>query len=245
MNCDDIRALLGEGDFCLETSDGVRIQTHCLHPSFEQVSVYVVGYGDGFIVHDGGGAVSAVLRHGRDDSAMQSALKQASVRYGIDLEDGMLTAKAEAGWLRSAVLSVANASAMASAVAVEVAVEKHQRVLHDAILVEIKKVVPEQRIQSGYRYRGVSGREWPVDFGVLSDRGPLLIKAVTPNANSISSGYTAFGDIKANDNIPRFAVHDQPLSQENQALMRQVAQLMPLASVEAGIRRAMSANQRA
>lgn len=242
MNCDEIRAILGEGDFCQATSEGVRIQTHCLHPSFEQVSVYVVGLGDGFIIHDGGDAVSAVLRHGRDDGAMQSALKQASVRYGLELEDGMLIAKADPAWLRSAVLSVANASAMASAIAIEAAIEKNQRVLHDAILTEIKKVVPEQRIQSGYKYRGVSGREWPVDFGILSDRGPLLIKAVTPNANSISSGYTAFGDIGANDNIPRFAVHDQPLSQENQALMRQVSQLMPLASVEAGIRRAMTAN---
>lgn len=245
MNCDDIRALLGEGDFCQVTSEGVRIQTHCLHPSFEQVSVYVVGHGDGFIVHDGGEAVSAVLRHGRDDSSMQSALKRASIRYGLDLEDGMLTAKADAAWLKSAILSVANGSALAAALGVEAAIEKQARALHDAILVEIQKVVPEQRIQSGYKYRGVSGREWAVDFGILSDRGPLLIKAVTPNANSISSGYTAFGDIGANDNIPRFAVHDQPLSPENQALMRQVAQLMPLPSVGAGIRRAMTANQRA
>lgn len=240
MDCSGILALLGKGDACLETSEGVRIRTHCLHPSFEEVFVYVVGHGEGFIVHDGGEAVTAALRHGRDDGAMQAGLKKASQRFGLDLEEGKLIAKVpNLGWLRSGVLSVANASAMASAAAVEVAIEKNTRALHEAILVEIKKVVPERRIQSGYKYRGVSGREWPVDFAVLSDRGPLLIKAITPHVNSISSGYTAFGDIGANDNIPRFAVHSQPLSQENQALIRQVAQLMPLASVEAGLRRAM------
>ncbi len=132
MNCDDIRALLGEGDFCQETSDGVRIVTHCMHPSFEQVAVYVVGWGHGFVVHDGGEAVTAALRHGRDDAVMQSSLKRASVRYGLELDNGLLSAKApDAGWLRSAVLSVANASAMASAMAVETAIEKQYRANFD------------------------------------------------------------------------------------------------------------------
>ena len=241
MNCDELRALLGEDDFCSETQDGLRILTHCLHPSFEQVAVYVRRWGpDGFIVHDAGDAITATLRHGRDDAAMQASLKRASIRFGLGLDSGVLTAKApDVTWLRSAVLSVANASAMASTQAVEAVAVKQERALHEAILIEIKKVVPDHRISSGYHYRGVSGREWPVDFAVIGDGGPLLIKGITPHPNSISAGYTAFGDIGANDNVPRFAVHDRELSAENQALMRQVAVLMPLPSVEGGIRRAI------
>ena len=243
MNCDELRALLGEGDYCQETDKGVRLLTHCLHTSFEQAAVYVRRWGDGFIVHDGGDAITAALRHGRDDAAMQTSLKHAVLRYGLTLDSGIITAKAnDQSWLRSAVLSVANASAMASALAVEAVASKHERALHELILIEIKKVVPEQRITNGYHYRGTSGREWPIDFAVQSDHGPILLKGVTQHPNSISAGYTAFGDISANDNIPRFAVHGTPLSAENQALMRQVAQLVPLPSVEAGIRRIMAAS---
>jgi hypothetical protein len=136
------------------------------------------------------------------------------------------------------VLSIANASTMASAKAVETVIAKHERELQDRIYNEIKKAVPEQRIARQYHYRGASGREWPIDFAIIADRGPVLLKAVTPHPNSISASYTAFSDIGANDNVPLLAVHDRVLSPENQALMRKVAQLVPLPSAEAAVRRA-------
>jgi hypothetical protein len=196
-------------------------------------------WGDGFVVHDGGEAMTAFHRHGRDDAAIEGALKQAANRYSLDLEDGILTAKAhEAEWLLAAVLSIANASTMASTKAVETVIAKHERELQDRIYNEIKKAVPEQRIARQYHYRGASGREWPIDFAIIADRGPVLLKAVTPHPNSISASYTAFSDIGANDNVPLLAVHDRVLSPENQALMRKVAQLVPLPSAEAAVRRA-------
>lgn len=243
MNCEQIRALLAEGDTCVETDRGVRILTHCLHPSFEQVAVYVTRQGDGFIVHDGGEAVRVVLRHGRDEHALQSALKRASVRFGLTIEEGVIVARVpQSEWFRSAILSVANASALASSLAVEAVAAKQERQLHEQIRGELLKAVPERRIAYGYQYRGVSGREWQMDFAVLSDRGPLLIKAISPHPNSISASYTAFGDIGANDNVPRFAVHSLPLSAENAALIRQVAWVTPLTAVQAGVLHAMGAS---
>lgn len=241
MNCDEIHQLLNSGDLCQETERGLRLLTDCLHPSFEQAAVYVVRMGNGFIVTDGGDAASVTLRHGRDDAAIQTCLKQASIRFSVELDDGVLKARApNADWLKSAILAVANASAMASSNAVAVVIAKQDQALRAAIRFEIAKVVPEHRISSDFEYRGGSGRVWHVDFAVIGDRGPMLIKAVTPHPNSISAGYTAFGDIGVNDNIPRFAVYDRPPSAENQALIRQVAQLMPLSSVENGLRQALS-----
>ena len=238
MNCDDIRALLGEGELCEQTDRGFRIVTHCLHPSFEQVAVYALGWGDGFIVTDDGGAATAAMRHGRDELATQSGLKKASIRFGLTLENGVLIAKTpDASWLKSAVLSVANASAMASAEALNIVAAKQERLLHELIFDEIKKAVPEHRIANGYHYRGSSGKDWPIDFAVIGGDIPLLIKGVSAHHNSISASYTAFGDIGVNDNISRFAVHSQPLGAEDATLMRQVAQLVPLRSVEAGVRR--------
>lgn len=64
MNCDQLRALLADGDACEDTPMGLRILTDCLYPSFEPVSVYVSTFGDDFRVTDGGGAATSTFLHG-------------------------------------------------------------------------------------------------------------------------------------------------------------------------------------
>jgi hypothetical protein len=110
---------MGDGDMCEQTEFGARYLTHCYYPSFDRVSVFVTGWGDGFRVTDGGGAVSSVLRHGRDDSAITNAFKTVRQRFGVATAEGMIVAEADKEWLQAAVLAVANASAAAAAIAVK------------------------------------------------------------------------------------------------------------------------------
>ena len=63
MSCKHIQKALAILPGCVETESGSRFTTHCLYPSFETVSVYVVRFGDGFNVHDDGGAVRSIWDH--------------------------------------------------------------------------------------------------------------------------------------------------------------------------------------
>lgn len=239
MKCDELRSLLERDAVCQETEYGTRIVTHCLYPSFDQVSVFISRWGEGFRITDGGGAVRSAMMHGRDDAALQSAFKKARARYSVASRNGLMIFEAESQeWLYSAILAVANASAMAASLAADHVLAAIERDLRTRIYEELRKVVPERNIATEYEYTGSSGKTWPVDYAVVAGTR-LLIKAINPHPISISANYTAFGDIGANDNIPRFSVFDplRPLKQEDGALMRQVAELVPLPSLEPGARR--------
>ena len=244
MDCENVMTLLQMGATCEQTDHGFRIATDCLYPSFDRVCVYIVPKGDGFIVTDGGDAGAVARRHGRDESAALTGLKKASLRFGLGIEDGVLIAEwVEPEWLQSAVLAVANASAMAAAAAVDIVTAKNELRLRDMIYAELLKTVPEKHIASGYHYRGLSGKEWTIDFAVTGDTEiPILIKGVSDHPKSISSSYIVFSDIGGSDpgqsdKFARCAVYDRDLTTESSALMRQVAQLVPLSSVRPGIQR--------
>ena len=98
----------------------MRIETTCLFPSFDVVSVYVIESGDGFIVHDGGGAVMSALQHGLTIEAVDAALQQQASRYGLQVKDGTLQCQfASKDWMHSAILSVANGTAAAANAALD------------------------------------------------------------------------------------------------------------------------------
>ncbi len=241
MNCEELIAVLNEGGRCQATPDGLRLLTDCLYPSFERVAVYVSGFGDGYRVSDAGGACTVAFRHGRDESAMQGALKNACLRHSLAMKNGMLLAEVPSvDWLRSAVLAVANGSAMAASAAVEHMAVAQENALRSRMLKELEQIAPPGALADGYEYRGSSGKIWPVDFAILKRERPILIKSITPNHVSISTNYTAFSDIGADDNVPRLSVHDKPLRTEDAALIRQVADLLPLTALREGARRAMA-----
>ncbi len=52
MTCEDILAALAGEATCEQTPSGMRVETHCLYPSFDPVDVFVVRHGEGFIVTD-------------------------------------------------------------------------------------------------------------------------------------------------------------------------------------------------
>ena len=52
-----VRASLTKFSAPFDTDEGVRLETHCLYPSFDPVIIYVAKVGDGYKVSDGAGAL--------------------------------------------------------------------------------------------------------------------------------------------------------------------------------------------
>lgn len=244
MSCDDVQAALAPLYVCTETPDGARVATHCLYPSFDPVNVYVVRLGDGFRVHDGGGAERASWLHGRDDRLITKMLNRYADRYDLKLSGGILTAEAHSPeWLLSAMLAVANASAAAANAVVEHVVAAVENELTDRVYEVLRKTVGEPPIAREFSFVGKSGKEHHFDFAVRrGERAPILIDTVTPHHVSIAHKYVAFADVAADgrEDLDRFAVYDKPLHSDDAALMRQVADLLPFASLEPGTRKAFS-----
>src|SRR4051812_45181948 len=112
MTCNDVRAALSAFESCAETPSGARVATHCLYPSLEPVDVYVARYGDGFRVHDDGGAYREAWLHGREDGLVQRMLTRTAERYQVSVVDSCIVADAKSQeWLPAAIVAVANAAA--------------------------------------------------------------------------------------------------------------------------------------
>jgi hypothetical protein len=240
MICEDVRLALAEGELCEESESGARVVTHCLYPSFEPVEVFVTKFGEGYIVTDGGGAVNSAWLHGRDE--IRKLVERESARYGVSANDGAIQARVPSiEWLRSAIIGVANASASAASAALERAAVAAERVLSDKIYDALVHVVPKSSIAREHEHRGASGKRWRYDYAATTADKLLLLNAVTPHHVSISAKYVAFADLPANDvGIEKLAVFGRKLETDDVALITQVATLVPVTSLEQGVRRLLT-----
>lgn len=68
--------------------------------------------------------------------------------------------------------------------------------------------------------------------------------AVVPHHSSISHRFVAFSDAKAVSEgaFKTFAIYDQPLARDDAALIRQVADLVPVGTLVRGTERALPAD---
>ncbi|ODA66852.1 hypothetical protein A7A08_02149 [Methyloligella halotolerans] len=241
MSCKDARTALEALQSCTETDFGSRVATHCLYPSFEQVDVFVVRYGDGYRVHDGGGALRVAWLHGRDESLINRAAAKQASKYRIQFKNGVLEVNAaNAEWLPSAVLAVANASAAAAHAAVEKMVAATEGLLRDRILSVLSRSAPDTQIRTDAQMLGRSGKHHRFDFVVSAPhRGTLLVDAVAPHHISVAAKYVAFADMpeKLNGAVGKFAVYDRELAPDDVSLLQQVADIVPFPSLERGIQR--------
>jgi hypothetical protein len=243
MICEDIRAAMGAGEVCEETEAGARVATHCLYPSFDPVTVLVSRLGDGYRVSDAGGAVRNAWISGRDEALSGRMLAREAARYSLSVSNHALVAEVPSiDWLRSAVLAVANASASVAHAAIGKAAAAAESHLKDRIRESLEHFVPASRIDEDYEVRGQSGDSRHFDYGVRSANDSLLLlSAVSPHHNSIAAKYVAFADTKALDaGISRFAVYDRPLEKGSVSLMLQVAELVPLATLDPKARRVLA-----
>jgi len=214
-----------------------------MYPSFDPVCVFVSGHGEGFRVHDGGGASRVAWDHGKDDAIIRRMLTRQSTNHQLKLLDDVLVAEiSSSDWLIPAVLSVANASAAAAQSAVERAAAASDSDLRERIYHILAKVVGPTKLTRNYEVPGKSGKRHLFDYAIsLDDEDWLLIDAVSPHHVSIAAKYVAFSDTKENGRTSRtrFAVYDRPLEADDVALMQQVADLVPVSGLHSGITREM------
>jgi len=242
MQCDDLRAVLDSLNSCEATDGGTRVRTHCLYPSHTQVGVFIVKFGDGYHVHDGGEAVREAWLHGRDETVMHSCLKRGASKYHLEVAGSSLVGKVDnRDWLPSAILAVANASAEAANSAVMRFSAAAERSLVERIDEALSRVFAKDKIVREYSLRGKSGKEHSFDFALFNGgEGQIIMDAVSPHHNSIAAKYVAFADAGSPDNsylMHKFAVYDRPLARDDISLMQQVAEIVPFQSLVEGSKR--------
>lgn len=234
MSCEAIRSAMAVFDACEPTLDGSRIATHCLYPSFETVFVYVVKAGDTYIVHDGKGAARAAWEHTSDDRVIAAAIEKEALRYHLRVDSNRLAAtEVVLDWLRPAILAVANASAAAANAVVGRILAANDEALVAKIDKALTAKIAPNRIARGFKVRGTSGGNRTFDFAIRGDDGfDLFLNGISSHHASYSLKYVAFSDIEA-DRSNKIAIREAPLKTDVEALMAQVATIVPLASIDA------------
>lgn len=232
LDCAAVHAALLPFESCVRTSEGLRISTHCLYPSFGQVFVYIVGMGDGFIVHDGGGAVKEAWSHGAEPRAIAAASRMAASAFGCEVVlDQIRVSIPSIDWLWSAHVSVANATSDAARSAVgKSRVTKEESLIHRAkAAFDAAAWKPETRLE--YKYAGRSGKVHTFDLAVQSGEKVALVDAVIAHPNSIASKYLAFSDTESGPGIYKYALYDGDLPAEDKSLLSNVADLINIRSI--------------
>ncbi|WP_375206739.1 hypothetical protein [Hyphococcus sp.] len=229
MTCEFVKKALLSYHLCENTSDGARIKTTCLYPSFEPVHVFIVKVGDGFHVHDGGAARKVAWSHGRDHTISDRQIQAQAENFGLIYEDGVLTAKVSTSdWLESAILSVSNAASFGAYKAVEKIIRAAEESLQHRIFETLKDYVPEKHLTKEFHFKGESGKDHVFDVAVTTDgEFVTLIDAVTPHHVSISAKYVSFADMKSRENTDGIIVHDNHILSEDKLLLQQVAEVLP------------------
>ena len=219
---------------CLMSERGDRIRTQCLYPSHQPVHIYVAGIGDGFWVHDNREAVRVAQLHGQSENVGASAVRAAAEKFGLNELNGQLRVQIEnAAWLNSAIVSVANASAFAARDAVSRADGADRSDYLKGLIADVLlHLVGGGNFETNKNINGASGRRYRFDFALQSRDQTILIDGVTPHSNSVSAKYVAFSDAGAHIGAKGYAVMDTPLSQENKVLLSQVADVVPIKSLE-------------
>lgn len=230
--CKKIADLRLQFEVCEPTPNGARIATHCLYPSFEQVSVFVRKTGDRYIVTDGGQAVSVAWTHGKDGRAVFNGLKKAALHYGCEVQSQEILAEAAGDdWLLQAIMAVANASSQAA----HAALEKSNFTNEQRLVNRIDRVVQRSKIgfetRVGYDVVGNSGKTHRFDLLLFAENQQILVDVVVPHHNSVAAKYLALSDTSAGKNLFKFAVFEKELTREDKALISGVADLLPYKAI--------------
>lgn len=220
-------------DSCVDTSDGTRVPTHCLYPSFEVVNVFVVKHGDGYIIHDGGGAAGCAWAHGRDEDYTARFLKAAALRFACEVQGKVITANVETSdWLQSAIVSVANAASDAASAAVGKSMQSTKEKLATQIQRILERSPRHIQLDQGVEIQGKSGKTHTFDLAIRLPKKIVLIDTVVPHPASIAAKYVAFSDTGRTEAREKFAVYDRELERSDKVLLGNVADLVHFSKVK-------------
>ena len=233
LDCDMIHTAMGEFSSCEATPNGMLVSTHCLYPSFEPVNVYVVGFGDGFIVHDNAEAARLVWMYGVDERSFKRFASNSARAFDCNVEGAQIQCEAgSADWLWAAIASVANASSDAA----RTAVGKVRHSKEGSLIQKAKAIFdgadwkPDTKLN--FPFPGNSGKVHSFDLAIMAGGQTALMDAVTPHHTSIAAKYVAFSDTMNQPGIYKYALYDGELGQQDKALMSNVADLISYKSLE-------------
>lgn len=222
--CDTLLVNAAQLLSCKETENGARIRTTCVFPSFEPVFVYVVKFGDGFIVHDAGETMGVILGHGGDGDGAKRIIRAECKRYDLKCEDRRISLKIDAiEWLETAIVSVANTAAAAARQAMTEARKKNEKDLGEILYQLLEPKVARGTLAKNFDFQGASGRKYHFDLAVQGREKLTLIQTVMPNANSLNSKFVALSDVPTDEPIRKIAAHNGDLSTEDILLLQTVA----------------------
>lgn len=233
LDCQLIQTSMSQFSRCERTDAGFMVATHCLYPSFEAVSVFVVGYGEGFIVHDSGRAAHVAWKHGFDDRAFKNAAQNIAKEYGCSSDKGQISCQVPSSeWLWSAISTVANASADT----VRTLLRKPQKASERNIIRQTKNFLDSSvwsaKTVLNEPVPGQSGKVHTFDLAVHSNDDLTLVDEVTAHPNSIAAKYLAFSDVATRPGVHKYALYDGELASEDKVLLSNVADLLDFSAVE-------------
>lgn len=227
LDCAVVESAMGRYEHCRTADGGLQVLTHCLYPSFEQVSIIIVGHGDGFIVHDGSGAERVAWLHGADERTFTRSAKASADAFGCEFVDGQIRAKVPSQeWLWSAIASVANAAADAARASVgRVRQTKEVGLIHRTkAILDGANWAPKTQLE--FPYPGRSGKIHTFDLLIEHGRAIALMDAVVDHPNSIAAKYLAFSDTERRPGLFKYAVYEGDLSAADKSLISDVAELI-------------------
>lgn len=227
LDCATVDQAIGRYEGCAPTEDGLRIMTHCLYPSFEQVAVFVVGKGDDLIVHDGAGAARSAWLHGSEPRAVSRSLTNAAASFGCEVKDHtILTRAASVDWLWAAIASVANASSDAA----RASAGRIRQTAEETLIRKTKAILDSASWKPGTKldaqYPGESGKIHTFDLMIEHGTEIALMDAVVSHPNSIAAKYLAFSDTEKRRGLYKYALYDNDLAPEDKTLLSNVADLI-------------------
>lgn len=209
---EQIKELLSGWTPLWEDGSRVRLATHCLYPSNENVSVVIEGGVNTFVVRDGGGAVrearSAGFCHRKPEQLVRSVIRS----FGLSVSDGGEIYAPNVGRedLIGAVIVVANAAAVVAQNLCGRIVFKRRRNIKEQV-----KVLLEEKYSGRYlrdvRLVGESNKGHKFDYVVTGPKGEqLVLDVVLHDPNSINSTVVANLDLKnANrENLKQRIIYD-------------------------------------
>lgn len=222
--CDTLLVNAAQLFSCKETDNGARIRTTCVFPSFEPVFVYVVKFGEGFVVHDAGETMGVILGHGGDGDVAKRIIRAECKRFDLKCEDRRISLKIDAiEWLETAIVSVANTAAAAARQALTETRKKTERDLSDILYQLLEPKVARGTLAKNFDFQGSSGRNYHFDLAIQGREQLTLIQTVLPNTNSLNSKFVALSDVPRDEPIRKIAAHNGDISVEDILLLQTVA----------------------
>lgn len=221
-----------------QSAERIAVPTHCLYPSNAGVTVFVSGGPNGAIVSDDGGAIDELSTHNRMVPDPDRFLRRFCRPAGLKSERGKIYSPAVVSdQLISAVILVANASAMAAHYGFENIKLRHRRDLRQELRNILERNFAKDRIETERELAGKSTRAYRFDRVVRINQNHLLvIDAVLPDPNSINSHAIAHIDLRQleDENIVQRMVYDdqEEWRSADLNLLQMAAPLVPISGLE-------------